>query len=254
MGASLGLIILTIGIASLFYDLSWDGLWYHQVGIFALEEGWNPLAEPMRAFTDHNQDWVRHYAKGPWYTAAALFKTFGSLECGKCINGLAIIIMFLAVLAACLDGGMRRARAVTVATLVSLNPVVCLESVSYLVDGLMVSYLAVICAVFVRCLHKPTRLVAYVGVTAAICMINTKFTGLVFLCFFCAAGGIYCLIQRRDLIWRYATLTAITIVLGTFVWGYNPYVTNTLHRGRPLLSPTGNERVPRLGWTGKRRY
>jgi hypothetical protein len=237
---------MALAISVLFFDLSWDGQWYHQVGIYHLERGWNPLTEPLREFVQHNERWVLHYAKGPWYTAAAAFKTFGYMESGKFLNWLAIDAMFMAVLATGLDWGMRRTRALAIAILVSLNPVVWLESMTYLVDGLMVSYLVVYCAVLLSCLRKPSRVVVYVGVTAAICMINTKFTGLVFLCFFCAAGGFYCLVKRRDLVWRYAALNLLAIGLGTFVWGYNPYVTNIVHRGHPFYPQMGTKEYPGL--------
>jgi len=189
LGLTMGLTVLAIILSAAFYDLSWDGQWYHQVGIYRIAEGWNPLKTPMQAFTGHNQLWVRHYAKGPWYTGAALMAFTGHIEWGKFVTWLALDAAFLAVLGACLDAGIRRWRAVAVGGLVALNPVVTSEIVSFLVDGLMVCYLACYAAALSSGFRRPSRLVVFVGLAAVICCINSKFTGLVFLCFITAGPG-----------------------------------------------------------------
>jgi len=247
LGAAGLVTAISLGISAWFFDLSWDGQWYHQLAIYHLERDWNPLAEPMRAFTPaHAELWVRHYAKMPWYVAAAVFKTFGQIEPGKCVNWLILAAMFAAVLAACLDAGMRRGQATVLATVVSLNPVVWSEHVTYLVDGFMVSGLAICAAALLSSFHRPSRLLLFTAFAAVICTVNSKQTGLVFLCFLCAAGGIYCLIARRDLVWRYAAFNLAALTLGVFVWGYNPYVTNSIHRGHPFYPQLGNEEYPGL--------
>jgi len=76
-------VILSLFLASCFFDLSWDGQWYHQTAVYQMAHGWNPLRDPMHTFSPDLQDWVRHYAKGPWCIAAALFKTTGHIEWAK---------------------------------------------------------------------------------------------------------------------------------------------------------------------------
>jgi hypothetical protein len=250
LGLTLGLTILAIAVSAAFYDLSWDGQWYHQVGIYRIAEGWNPLTTPMQAFTGHNQLWVRHYAKGPWYMGAALMATTGNVEWGKFVTWLAVDAAFLAVLAACLDAGMRRWRAMAVGAVIVLNPVVTSEIVSYLVDGLMVCYLACYAAALFSGFRRPNRLVVFVGAAAVICSINSKFTGLVFLCFVTAGAGPYCLFKCRDLFWRFAGMNLAAILLGTVVFGYNPYITNILHCGHPFYPLMGTKAHPSLPQQG----
>ncbi len=250
LGLAWGLTILAIGVSAVFYDLSWDGQWYHQVGIYRIAGGWNPLKAPMETFANHNQLWVRHYAKGPWYMGAAMMAATHHIEWGKLVTWLAMDAALLAVLGACLDAGMRRGRAVAIGALVALNPVVTSEIVSYLVDGLMVCYLACTTAALFSGFRRPNRLVVFVGVVAAVCSVNSKFTGLVYLCFITAGAGLYGLLRRRDLFWRFAGLSLAALIVGTVVVGYNPYVTNTLHRAHPFYPLMGTQAHPSLSQQG----
>lgn len=249
LGVTSIVTVFSVAISAWFFDLSWDGQWYHQLAIYHLERDWNPLAEPMRAFTPpHTELWIRHYAKMPWYVAAGVFKTLGNMESGKCVNWLILGAMFAAVLAACLDAGMARVRALALAAVVSLNPVVWSEHVTYLVDGFMVSGLAICAAALFSSFLRPSRLVLFTAFAAIICTVNAKQTGLVFLCFLIAAGGLYCLSVRRDL-WRYTAFNLAALALSLFVWGYNPYVTNVVHRGHPFYPQLGTEEYPGLAGT-----
>lgn len=81
-GLTLILLTSSLLLSAFFCDFSWDGQWYHQTGIILIAHDWNPLSEPMRDFTGsqfHCQLWLRHYAKGPWYAAAAIFATTGQI-------------------------------------------------------------------------------------------------------------------------------------------------------------------------------
>ncbi len=165
--------------------------------------------------------------------------------------------MFLAVLAACLDGGLRRSRAMGIAALVALNPVVMSEVTTYLVDGIMVSFLVVAAAAVCSGLRRPGMAIVVAGVAASIVTINAKFTGLVFLCFVFAAAGLWCLCRQRERLLPLAGLAAVAILLGAGVWGFNPYVTNTRYMQQPFYPVLGSARYPspaQLGQDGIELY
>jgi hypothetical protein len=82
-----------------------------------------------------------------------------------------------------------------------------------------------------------------VVVSAALC-INAKLTGLVYVCFFASAGGLYLLFQCRDRLIRYVLLHAAAVLLGGAVLGFNPYVTNTVHWGNPFYPWSGSAAHP----------
>ena len=250
-GFALGSLAVSLVFSGWYFDLSFDGQWYHQSAIYAIARDWNPLSDPMHGFISHFQLWVRHYAKGPWYVAAAIYDTTGHVELGKCTALLACRASGLAVFAAALDGGVRRSRAAVVALLVALNPVVTSELTTFLVDGIMFGFLVVVVAAVFSGLRQPQPIHGWIGGLATIACINAKFTGLVFVCFVFAAGWIWCAMQRRAWLARYTGWTALALVLGTVVWGYNPYVTNAIHRHQPFYPVLGSTAFPSLTTQGK---
>ena len=242
---------IALFLASAFFDMSWDGLWYHQTAVYQMSHGWNPLYDPMHNFAPHLQDWVRYYAKGPWYVALALFETTHNIEMAKAAPWIALMATSFAVFAVAIDFGMRWYKAALIAALVSFNPVVTCQLASYLVDGLLISFLACFIAAMFRWFQRPSLLVLMIAMMSAILCINAKFTGLVYLCFFVAAGGLYILIKRRDLLWRYITIQFVSILMGMVVFGYNPYVTKTIHRGHPFYPMLGTAAYPSLSQRGQ---
>jgi hypothetical protein len=52
------------------------------------------------------------------------------------------------------------------------------------------------------------------------------------------------LLQRRELVGRYIAAQAAALALGVVVFGFNPYVTNTVHRGHPLYPVLGTAAYP----------
>ena len=225
---ALGTLAVSLAVSAWYFDLSWDGQWYHQTAVYALAGDWNTLTEPMRGFTSHLELYVRHYAKGPWYVAAAICNTIGQFECGKCTAIIAWVAMGLAVFAAGLDWGLRRRYAAAITAVIALNPVVMSELTTYLVDGILISFLVVVAAVMFSAFRRPQPVLVWVGILASILSINAKLTGLVFLCFVFAAGWVWCVAFHRPWLLRYTGLTALALVLGVAVFGYNPYVTNTI--------------------------
>lgn len=251
IGCACAALAGSLGVCAWYFDLSWDGQWYHQTAVYAIARGWNPLTEPMRAFLPHLELWVRHYAKGPWYVAAAIYDTTGRIELGKCTSLLAGAASFAATFAAGLNWNLSRRHATALALLVTLNPVWLSESTTYLVDGIMVGFLVVAVAAVFSTFHCSQPLVIAVGILASITAINAKFTGLVFLCFVFAAGWIWCAARHRDRLVRYTAYTALALVLGTVVWGYNPYVTNLVHRHQPFYPVLGSTAYPSLTAQGR---
>ena len=249
-GLALGVLVGSLAFAAWYFDLSFDGEWYHQTAIYAIARDWNPLTDPTRSFLPHLQLWVRHYAKGPWYVAAAIYQTTGNVEAGKCTTLVACVAMGLAVFAAGLDSGLRRRRSAALALVVALNPVVTSELTTYLVDGVMIGFLVVAVAAIFSGFRRPQPVVVWVGVLAAIASINAKFTGLVFLCFVFAAGWLWCAILHRGWLLRYTGWTALALLLGAGALGYNPYVTNTIHWHHPFYPVLGTAAFPSLTQQG----
>jgi hypothetical protein len=250
-GIAVSIVGTSLFLAGLMYDLSWDGLWYHQTAVYQLSRGWNPLADPMREFVPHLQDWVRHYAKGPWYVALALFSLTGDIEVAKAAPWIATAATGFAVFAGSVDAGLKRGAAVLAAALVALNPVNLFELASYLVDGLMISFLACLVAATVRWIQRPSLLPGTVLVVSAILCLNAKQTGLAYVCFAFAGCFLYVFLRRRELLARLAAIQGMALLAGVLAFGFNPYVTNTVHRGHPFYPVLGTTEFPSLAGRGE---
>ncbi len=100
-------IVLTamlLGMAA--YDFSYDGQGYHQPGIMALANGWNPVSEPF--LENHSPfygkvigpqvKFINHYPKASWIPAAAVLKLTGSIEAGKMFHFIFLAAAFLMTL------------------------------------------------------------------------------------------------------------------------------------------------------------
>ena len=253
--ASLAISLIIIGISlfasNAFYDMSWDGLWYHQTAVYQMSHGWNPLRDPLHEFTPHLRDWLRFYAKGPWYIALALFETTHNIEMAKAAALMVFAATFFTGFALLIDLGLKKRNAAFISALIALNPVITCELVSYLVDGLMISFLFISFAAMVKWFRKPALLIYVIAIMSAVLCINSKFTGLVYLCFFVAAGGIYILIKDRKLIWKYLIIQSVSIFAGILILGWNPYITNTICRGNPFYPMLGSSAYPSLSAMGQ---
>lgn len=255
--ATLFLILLAAALllSWFFYDFSWDGQWYHQTAVINIARDWNPLFAPMQGIDHsssqlHAQPWVWHYAKGAWYAAAAIFATTGRIELGKCINWLILSAAFLGTLAACVSAGLARGRAIAIAAVVAFNPVAISEITTFEVDGVMVSALVLAIAATSTALRRPRPAVLVAATAASVVCINAKFNGLVYLCFLLAAVAVWCFFRARSSLAPLLYMAAGSLFLGVCIWGYNPYVTNTLYRHQPFYPLLGSAKYPSLAQQG----
>lgn len=244
LALSLAVIALSLAVSAFYYDLSWDGQWYQQTGIIHIATDWNPVTDPMHSFAQHLQLWVRHYPKGPWYQAAAIYQTTGHVELGKCVQWIALAAMLLGTFAVLLEMGMRRVPALALAPLIALNPVVTSELTGFMVDGIMFSWLTVAIASMISAIRSQRWTVLVAFASASIGAINAKFTGLVYLCIAFAAAGVWCCFKERAKASRFAIAAFGTVLLGVCVWGYDPYITNTIHVHQPFYPVLGSAQYP----------
>ena len=240
------LLIFALGllVSWCYFDFSWDGQWYQQAAIYNLSENWNPFVDPL-ATPDHlNNPSILHFPKNSWYFGAALLRLFGTVEMGKTYNVILLFAAFGVFYALCRDLRMSVARSVTLTILVLLNPVVWSELTTFLNDGdlylLLITYLASV----MLWLRNSKITFVLISIMAGICLVNIKFTGLVFFILTSIFIFIYVLIRARKrvmpfLLWH---MTATILALGLF--GFNPYVTNTLKRGAPLYPLIGSKEYP----------
>ncbi len=241
---SLCVILVSIIVSVFYFDLSWDGQWYQQSAIYHLKSGWNPISEPIRVFEGNNDSSIIHFPKGSWYYAASIFSTLGIFESGKSINFMLVIISIFIIFSILQDFNLSKGKSMIVALLVVLNPVIWSEITTYLVDGTMILYISIYILIVFAWLRKPDYKHVLIGALTITGMINLKFTGLVFFCVLALFAAIGVLIYKRQYFIKFVGAHAVALLVSVLIFGYNPYVVNSIQRGHPFYPIMGTEKYP----------
>ncbi|WP_091150696.1 hypothetical protein [Mucilaginibacter pineti] len=242
----LSLLIITgsLLIAGFYFDLSWDGQWYQQAAVYNLAETWNPLYKPLNTPDGLNHLSILHFPKNSWYFAAAVTRLFGSVEVGKAYNVIALFTAFGVVYPLCRSFNLPPWQSVVFTALVLLNPVIWSEITTYLNDGDLYLFLVVYLASVVSWLRTPKLVYLLLAVMAICCLVNIKFTGLVFVLISSFFVFVYILIKKRELVKTFVLSHIIAGVMALCIFGFNPYITNLINRGHPLYPLMGSKQYP----------
>ena len=237
-------VVLSIALSGWFYDISWDGMDYHQKAVIRLEEGFNPIhqtAEPQQIY--YNM-WLNHYPKGPWIFEAGLYALTGNIETGK---GLHLILMFSAFfvwLAVVLRSNWIAPWAgVWIAALLAFNPVSIYQSLSFYIDGLVSTSIVLLIGLMISIYQNGNRFELTGLASTVIIGLNIKFTGTAYIALFGLALFLALWIAMKDArkIRRIFIYLATSVLVGILIVGFNPYVINTVHYGHPLYPVYGSK-------------
>lgn len=234
----------SIFLSGVFYDLTCDGQFYHQEAVIQLAQGWNPVYEELSCKGSASQ-YINPYAKASWICEAALYKATGHIEQGKVFNFLLIFASFFLLLASCLSLRRIRAdRAVILSFLIAFNPISVSQIFSFYVDGqlasLIMSLAAVLCLVFT----KPSRLADFTLLMIIALAINVKLTAIAYLliCVICFFSFLF-FTSRKTIAVKIASIFFSGFLIGIFIFGYNPFITNTLKSGNPFYIAIGAQKA-----------
>ena len=254
------IILLSAIVSNSFYDVSWDGTGYHQNAIIELNNGWNPIYEKL---TGSGSLWNNYYGKYPEIVQACILATFKSIEMGKMINIIFIVMSTLYTAYILLEKfKFKNFTAVIYSLIIGFNPVAVYQMFSFYNDGILASILIIIGCIVLDLNDKSDCIEKYICLIM-VCSIasNIKFTllGYVF-----AIGGMYTLyflINKKDI--RKLLISAVMIlIIGVGFLGFNPYMIN-LKEGNNIFYPLlGTEKVDIMthnqpksfankGWTEK---
>ncbi len=235
----LGLLLLIVFLALQFYDIYYDSQAYHGPAIFYLSEGWNVYHSPQQTPRPlvNTMKVIYSFPKSAWIVSAMIYKAVGNLEGTHTLN---IILM---VVTGIISGvffektvGYQGARKWIFAALVTFNPIITTQLFSGYIDGVMAASLTIFFFSLIIFVHTRNRLFLLLSLLYLPFLINLKFTGLLF-------GGILGLTAlvydwARGADWRtLAKLAGLMIAVGaisTLIFGYNPYVTNTIIHHNPV--------------------
>ena len=258
------LLVITVSLGGIAlawcYDFSGDGQWYHLPGVLALAKGWNPFLAPQLGEWDtgFEQDltnaaiYVQHYAKGVWIVAAAVYRATGQLEAAKIFNLLYLLAVYLITASFLGRLGLSRVWAHTLALTTAANPVTLYQMTSFFVDGQLASLCTLSVVLSLDYFRQPRLKTLVLLGACVVLLINVKFTGLVYAVFL--GGGFTVLAWLKD--WweegrRYAAAGTASILLGSLVVGYQPYVTNVMFKGNPFYPAVGRDEAATAATDGQ---
>lgn len=238
-------LFATVGLASIFVsgeiiDVSYDGQAYHQEAIIQLSHGWNPVYMMLDGQATANLErWLNHYPKGIWYFAGAIYKLTDNIESGKALSIMAPIAAFALTL-----WGLWRVKIHFIfKTLIALaflfNPVVIYQSLSYYLDGVLVSMLLALLFTGVR-IAMGDKKAFWPFLLLTIILVNIKTSAVIFAGILALSIVGYLWLSnnlKRSL--KALKFTVLAFIIGVCVVGYNPYVTNFVTKGHPLYPTMG---------------
>ena len=231
------ILLISLMVAGSFYDLSYDGQNYHQNAIYQLANGWNPFRSKTESI------WVEHYPKGAWIYAASIYKLLGKIEFGKAFNIAFILASFLSTFCAInTSNKISVLPTLLYSFLLAFNPVSVYQSLSYYVDGQLSSLLIALGGNLYLFLKNPEYLNSISIIALGVLLISIKFTGLIYLTLIAIAFIIILLIQKTSF-YHFLWIILISLFLGIFFVGYNPYITNTYYHGHPFYPLAGKGSV-----------
>lgn len=225
---------LSLGIALTFFDGSYDGLSYHQEAVIRLAQGWNPVFENAEKYGPlGHQKLVEYFPKASWIVGAATFLLTGKIETGKLFVLAMMAAAWFQVAATLLR--LTPLSFLTVALLSLLfaaNPVAIYQSTTFLVDGLLASFLTILLASLSNFIMIRRFGFLLSGLIAMVLAINVKFNSLVYVSFLISFALL--------LIWRLhgfrrairpGAVLGVTVLCSISLFGYAPYIRNLIHNG-----------------------
>ncbi len=241
--AALGLIVFTIlliscwAIAGHFYDVSFDGQWYHQGAIHLLMNGFNPIYQqapdnyPGALF-------IGHYP-GAFETISAVIGVFTQhIEDGKLLNIFLMVTTFILIFPIIVDvfPEVSRRYALVIAFLVALNPISIYQSLSYYVDGASASLLAMLVFLLILAYKKMDRPLLLIITGVIVLIVNIKFFNLVYAAILISGFIAICIYNNTSSRLHY--LLIISLLVG-ILSGAHPYITNFIDHGTPFYPVNG---------------
>ena len=186
---SILIIFLSIMIANIFYDNTWDGNTYHKEMIGLMKNGMNPV------YNENSGDvWVQHYARAVETYAAVVYAFTGNIESGKSINILLMLMLGVQVFKFLKKKNVNNIISTLIGIAVAVNPISLIQSTSYYVDGVFTNVLFFLMLELLKITDsKEIKLknlsFFWVSMLTVIC-INIKFTSLLICTMFI---GVFCI-------------------------------------------------------------
>ncbi len=238
---------LSFEVSKSFFDISYDGQAYHQEALIQLVRGWNPVYHQLSASEANNMDrWLNHYSKGVWFYESVIFRVIQDIEAAKLFHILLMMAAFSITFSFLLGfNGLPLWLASLISLLAAFNPVSIYQSLSFYLDGQMMSLIVILITtmgLIYRSRESNRFHYLLLFMTISI-LVNVKLTAGIYATILIGGWLIILWFTKKIVVLREVfSLSLGAFLLGFVIFGFSPYVTNTLSQGNPLYPALGTDR------------
>lgn len=226
-----GIIVISFLISGLYYDLSFDGLSYHQDAIIQIKEGWNPYLALTKPASGVHGNIVNAFPKGCWLVSASIYDLMENIEYGKAPNIVLLGSLFFISLYYFLNKNIPISLSIIFSSLVSLNPIAISQIFTFYVDGQLATTFGIFLFLLLLSIDYQKLFILIILAFIIVYLCNLKFTGLLLVLIFYACYVTYSLLIKQG---RLGILVIGLALCFSILFGFNPYITNTIKHQHPL--------------------
>jgi hypothetical protein len=238
---SILVLLFSVILSGIFYDYSSDGQSYNQSAILHLKDGWNFLTTDI-PLNFHHAIYLNGYCKGPWVLATSIYELTNDLESGKAFNFVFALIVGLISIKSLQQLGFKKNWLIlSIALIFAFDPVNLNTLFSFTVDGQVSSFSKLLLLGIVIFYFNPKiDGLLILGITI-IYGLNIKFTFIPFFAFFAIACVLFFVkFNTHKNLKYYLSVLSISTLLGIGLFGFNPYISNTLNHQSPFYPVYSN--------------
>lgn len=233
-------------IASLLYDYSFDGRWYHQIAMIYLKNGWNPIYQNMSNLSGLKdfliaEIWIENYNKAFEIIGSNFYTLTDRIESGKTQNLILLIAVFVYGSYALILYTSHRFKAIVFSFCLTCSPVVMSQFLTNYLDGfLSLLFLLALFAILKIEKWKQKKDFAILGI-AFVLLAGSKLTGIVYAGIIGVFYLCFCLIFKRNI--RKTIAVGIVSCFLIFITNLNPWITNLLNEEHIFYPLMGEKKV-----------
>jgi len=247
-GLLAGSFYLSFEVSKSFFDISYDGQAYHQEALFQLVGDWNPVYHHLSGTEANNMDrWLNHYSKGVWFYESVVFKATHNIEAAKLFHiwlmmaAFSITFSFLI----CFKG-LPLWLAFLISLMSAFNPVSIYQSLSFYLDGQLMSLLVILISTLGLLYREreSNRFDYFLLFMTVSILVNVKLTAGIYASILIVGYlTILWFTKKIKIFHGIFTISTGAFLLGLIIFGFSPYVTNTLSQGNPFYPALGTDRA-----------
>jgi hypothetical protein len=229
-----------------YHETLFDAIWYHHDAVYNLAKGWNPFERYLdKEETAYCQIYLNHFPVGNWVYGASVYLFSNTIEAAKGIT-LALIFATSFILCGGLisqNFGWSKSRSFVIGILIALNPIALLNVFSFYVDGPLAEIFSLgIVFVLVQILGKDKK-VWFAGFVCFAILAHIKLTGTAYAALSMIVFASLILWKFRSEWLKWLLRFSFFVILVVGIWGYHPFVTNTIDKGHPFFPAVENPEV-----------